>query len=268
MLAAVFTVFTASEVFAEYARKPESEIDADVFKIDEKKHLGARISPEYLLMDGSGAEFEMRSLRGKPLILVLSYFQCDGFCSVLNDDLKELLKEVSRPIGKSYNVLTLSFDRYDSAQTLKMFAEELALSERLKAGWRLAVMKNPAEIKELTKNIGFKYFWSLEERTFFHPNVYVFISPEGRVTRYLYASTIGVKDVELALAETARNKVSPPEVMDFIVSYCYSYNFKEGRYTYNIPLFVALGSLTLGITSLAVSAFFFKRRKNSGIADS
>lgn len=248
---------------AEYNRKTASAIDLDIFKIDQKTFLGSRLNGDYRLIDEAGKEFPLRDMIGKPLILVLSYFKCDGVCSTVNADLKELLLKRDRvKIGEDYNVLTVSFDQYDTSETIGMFTKELGLTEEMAKGWTLARMKDPKDIKKLTKGIGFKYFWSPQDRMFFHPNVYIFISPKGRVARYLYASTIGSKDIELALLETGQEQIKPSKVINLLVSYCYSYNFKEGKYTYNIPLFIAVGSLTVGVTSFIVSAIVFNVRRN------
>jgi len=248
---------------AAYNRTAESSIDLDVFKIDEDTFLGIKINGDYLLTDNTGSEFRLGDKFGKPLILVLSYFGCDGVCSAVNNDLKELLATVKRMnIGKHYNILTVSFDKYDTPETTGMFKNKLNLPEQTAKAWTFATLKNPEEIKKLTDGIGFKYFWSPRDRVFYHPNIYVLVSPEGRVTRYLYAYSITGKDIELALIETGKGRIRPSEVMNLIASYCYSYNYKEGRYTYNLPVFIAVGSLTIGITSLIVSAIVFKRNKS------
>lgn len=248
---------------AAYNKTAESSIDMDVFKIDEDTFLGIKISGDYLMTDETGGEFRLGDKFGKPLILVLSYFGCDGVCSAVNNDLKELLEAVKRMnIGKNYNILTLSFDRYDTPETTEMFKNKLNLPEPTAKAWTFATMKNPEEIKKLTGGIGFKYFWSPRDRVFYHPNLYILVSPEGRVTRYLYAYSITGKDIELALIETGKGQIRPSEIINLITSYCYSYNYKEGRYTFNIPVFIAVGSLTIGITSLIVSAIVFKRNKN------
>jgi len=264
---AIFLAASAPLAFSGFAdaayREPESTIDLDVFKIDEDTFLGTRINGDFLLTDETGSQFRLGDKFGKPLILVFSYFSCDGVCSAVNNDLKGLLATVKRMnIGKHYNILTVSFDKYDTPQTTGMFKNKLSLPEETAKAWTFATLKNPENIKKLTDSIGFKYFWSPRDRIFYHPNIYVFVSPEGRVTRYLYAYSITGRDIELALIETGKDQIRPSEVTNLIVSYCYSYNYKEGRYTYNIPVFIAVGSLTIGITSLIVSAIVFKRNKN------
>ncbi len=253
-------------VAAEYNRVPDSAIDLDIFKIDEKAFLGTRLDENYALMDEKGNRFSIGDVTGKPLIMVLSYYKCDGVCSAVNSDLKEILKKVkSKEIGKDFNVLTISFDKYDNPETLSMFVKELNIPERMRKGWQFSLAKNPDAIRKFTDSLGFKYFWSPRDRTFFHPNVYIVVTPEGRVSRYLYAHTIGPKDIELSLFEADLEHSKPSEVINLLVSYCYSYNYKEGKYSLNIPLFVALGSLSLGVTAFVVSAVVYKKSHKSNV---
>lgn len=248
---------------AAYNRTPESSIDLDIFKIDENRFLGIKINGDYVLKDETGSEFRLGDKFGKPLILVFSYYSCDGVCSAVNNDLKELLASVKRMnIGEHYNILTVSFDKYDTPETTGMFKSKLNLPDETAKAWTFATLKDPEDIKKLTGGVGFKYFWSPRDRVFYHPNIYVLVSPEGRAVRYLYGASIVGKDMELALLETGKGQIRPSEFINLIASYCYSYNYKEGRYTYNIPVFIAAGSLTIGITSLIFSAIYFKRNRN------
>jgi protein SCO1/2 len=108
--------------------------------------------------------------------------------------------------------------------------------------------------------VGFKFFWSARDRIFFHPGVYMVLTSEGRVARYLYALTADAKDIDLALVEALGNKISAARVIDFAVGLCYSYNFAEGRYTINLPVLIGAGSFLLGITLFAISALYYRRR--------
>ena len=134
-------------------------------------------------------------------------------------------------------------------------------TEKLDRGWTFATFQNPDDIKLFTDKIGFKFFWSPADRAFFHPGAFLFLTPEGRLARVLYALNSGPMDVKLAVLDAKGGKFKPNEIVDFAVSLCYSYNYKEGKYTYNIPLFVGAGSLTLGVASFAVSVMAFRRRK-------
>ena len=249
VLLAAAVLFVVAPAGAAYFAQPDSDIDPNIFKIDDKKFLGERLDPNLTLVVEGGREIKARELLGKPSILVFSYYRCDGTCSAVNQVLKEILKETDLQIGDDYQVLTLSFDENDDLSSMETFRKDLALPEGwAEKGWNLALFKDPELIKKTTAQFGYKFFWSAQDQTFFHPNVYMFLSSKGRVVRYLYALTNDKTDMKLAILEAKEGRFRPSQVIQIAVSLCFSYNFEEGRYTYNIPLFVGVGSLLLGIT--------------------
>jgi len=239
---------------------PESTIDPNVFRIKENNFLGGKVAGDYVLRDASGSSFKLGGMFGKPLILLLSYFSCDGACSVINRTLANTLKGVDRwKLGKDYNVLTVSFDRHDTPATMRTFMHKMGY-DQLPKGWRMATMINRKEIDRLAGSIGFKFFWSAEDRIFLHPMVYTVLSSKGSISRYLYAGKVDADDVELALTKAMDGEVSPANIIDFVVAACHSYNYKDGKYKLKVPLFVMLAGLVAGVT-LMVGGFMLTRRK-------
>jgi len=241
---------------------PDSQIDPAIFRIDERHFLGGKVAGDYLLRDASGNSFKLGDLPGKPLILVLSYFSCDGACSVINRTLANTLKGVDRwRIGRDYNVLTVSFDQHDTPATMRAFRKKMGY-DKLPEGWRMATMRNRNDIDRLAKSIGFNFFWSPQDRIFLHPMVYTVLSPKGVITRYLYAGKVNADDVELALTNAMGGEISPVNVIDFVVAACHSYNYKDGKYTLNIPMFIALGGLIAGAILMAGGFMITKRKRD------
>ena len=74
----------------------ESVVDASFMQIDEPKFLGSRLQEGTVLTDEGGRDFSIGDLRGKPLILLLSYYGCDGTCPVMNAELARVLPRVER----------------------------------------------------------------------------------------------------------------------------------------------------------------------------
>jgi protein SCO1/2 len=261
VLAASLLAPQAGAVTNPYARPVESVVDASIFKIDEKAFLGVKLPRDVRLVDQEGKSFKLGEKFGKPLVVVLSYYQCDGTCSVVNEELKRLLLKKGRSkIGEDFEVLTLSFDKLDTPETMAAFAKTLDLPETMKAGWTLATFEDKEAIQTFADTVGFKFFWSARDRIFFHPGVYMTLTPEGRVSRYLYALTADAKDIDLALVEALGNQIAAARVIDFAIGLCYSYNFAEGRYTINLPVLIGAGSFLLGITLFAISALYYRRR--------
>ena len=254
----------AEQALAAYGNvNTTSDVDPEVVKIKEKEFLGVKVAGDYRLIGESGKEFTLKEFQaGKPMILAMSYYSCDGSCPVLNRNLKNTLSGIDAwKIGKDFKVLTVSFDEHDNSETLHKFLDYADFKEGLPDGWALTTLKDAADIKRLTDSIGFRYFWSPRDAMFLHPSVYVMLSPEGRVTRYLYGATISPEDMEISLTKALAGKSSEANVINFIVGACYSYNYEDGKYSINYPLFIALGALILGLTMLAIGSIVLIRRR-------
>jgi protein SCO1 len=251
-------------VVAEYNRTPESDINPEIFVIDEPAVLGTKIDRSVALVDENGKDFLLGDMLGQPLIIVLSYYTCDGSCSVINSDLANLLKDVDLlRMGEDFKVLTLSFDKEDTIETLVEFRNHLEFDGLTNDNWVFANFKNEEDIKTLTERFGYSYFWSPMDRIFFHPGTFLVFTPKGRLARVLYSLNASSDDVELAVLEAREGKFDfkPKDLINYAISLCYSYNYKEGQYTYNIPMFVAIGALTVGISLFSGSALVFRRRR-------
>ena len=244
----------------------ESTINPALMQIDESKYLGSRLQADYVLVEADGQEFTLGEMMGKPLIILFSYYGCDGTCPTLNTNLKRALRKIDKfQIGKDYKVLTISFDKLDTTETMRTFVEQTEIPAYMQAGWRHAIFKHQeTDVDRLTASMGYNYFWSRADQVFLHPNVLIFITPEGRVARYLYGTSIDPQTLELALIDTDWNRISnSSSVIDILVGVCYSYNFQEGQYTLNYSIFVGLASLIFGLSLVGFSIliFYFKRKK-------
>ena len=259
LLGAAFLLAGAAR--AEYGRTPESHFDAQSLAIDEAKHLGVPLGADLALLDGQGRRFALGELFGKPTLLLFSYYSCDGACPTVNRKLAQAIVNANRfRPGEDYRVLTVSFDKKDTLAGIRQFVETLGVAEEDRRGWRFAVFQDGGDIKRIAESVGYRWFWSVRDRVFVHPNVLIVLSPEGRVARYLPAASIGPRDVELALIESDWNRVTnSSRLLDIALGVCFSYSYKEGRYVLNAPLFIAAGSLTLGIGALILSLSLFRR---------
>ncbi len=261
MVAALALCWCAGTANAQYWHPPVSDIDPRLMYIDQLGVLGNKLDPGTQLVDDQGRAFRWEEMLGKPLILVLSYYTCDGSCSVINQTLADLLKNVkAMKAGQDFQILTISFDRHDTPQTASKFKERLNVREDLAKAWTIATFKSEEDLKKQTERVGFKFFWSPQDKAFLHPGAFLFFSPEGKLSRVLYQQDASERDVELALLDANLDHIRATEVTNLVLSLCYSYNFKDGKYQLNIPIFVGVGALLFGLLSLAGSMFFYKFR--------
>jgi protein SCO1/2 len=136
------------------------------------------------------------------------------------------------------------------------------LNDELSQGWTVATFADPTRIKHFADSLGYKFFWSPADRMFFHPNALFFVSPDGRVSRILHNAVSDARDMELAILDAKFSRMRPSEILNVAVSLCYSYNYKEGKYGLNYPLFIAVGSLVTGISAFAFAANVSRKKKS------
>ncbi|WP_130470614.1 SCO family protein [Candidatus Magnetaquicoccus inordinatus] len=257
----------AAEALAFSKPTENSEIDPNLFRIDQEKFLGVRFGKDVTLITEDGGLLPFEQFPERPFILVPAYYTCDGSCFTVGGALRTLLKDVKAlRIVDDYNVLFVSFDKNDTVNTIDSFRKYLGLSKEQTPGWYVTLFRDPERIQPEMARFGYKFFWSPRDKTFFHPTVILIMNGEGRVARYLNIMNATAKDIELALLEAKSNQFKPSETLDYLVSLCYSYNFKEGRYTVNIPVFIGAGSFVLGIGLLLGSLGIYRlihRRKNT-----
>lgn len=236
-------------------------VDTSIMQIDESRYLGTRLRVETVLTDSAGRDFAVGDMLGKPVILLLSYYGCDGTCPAMNMELAKVLAKVKRfRLGEDYRVLTVSFDARDSEQTAASFLTKTgAMVPESMDGWRHAVVKN-RDVAGFSGDIGFRFFWSDAANAFMHPNVLVFLTPQGRVARYIYGTRMDASTVELALTDADWDRISnSTAVFDILAGACFSYNYTEGRYEPNYAQLIGIGSFLLGVTLMGYGAWAYNR---------
>ena len=250
-------------------RPPVSDIDPSLLKIDEVKFLGLKLDESLAITGSDGREFTLGEFKNRPLILIISYFTCDGVCPAFNADLLSVLKKVAafsrvKP-GVDFNVLTVSFDKNDDKESSGMFMRNMGVPKDFSESWQVGVFKNQDDIGKVTSELGFRFFWSPGDRVFLHPSVYYFISPDMRVARILQGAVADPKDMELAIIDSKFDRLRPSDAMNMAYGMCYSYNYKDGKYNLNYPLFISFGSLGAGAAVFLLAVRVYKRNvKGSG----
>lgn len=244
-----------------------SSVDPQILQIDEPRYLGNQLRGDTRLVDENGQAFTLSEWMGKPLILLLSYYGCDGTCPTMNANLAGVLKQVRRfRLGSDYRVLTVSFDRRDTSRTAAAFlGKSRAVPDNMREGWRHAVLSADGAAtgaNDFAGSVGFRFFWSDADKMFLHPNVLIFLTPEGRVARYIYGTRMDAKTVELALIDADWNRIAnSTAVFDILTGACYSYNYADGTYRLNYSLLIGVASWVFGILLMVGGAWLYRRRK-------
>ncbi len=241
-----------------------SDFNPAILKIEEEKHLGRSVA-EITFTDKSRKEFSISQFKGKVLILTLVYYDCPHICPLLVEGLFDALNEIrDLKNGKDYHVLILSFNSKDTPSKALEFYERVFNKKRSEVfnQWKFATTTDE-NINKLVESTGYRFFYSIQDGMFVHPSVYIFISPEGRITRYLYGSKPDPFNVRLAILESMKGISGSVSIASMITFACYKYDPGSRTYVINIPLlFIAAGIFMGVITGLLSIVIYVKKRRS------
>lgn len=218
-----------------------------------EQKLGDRLPLDLAFRDEEGRTVKLGDYFGdRAVILNLVYYECPMLCNLVLNGVVQSLKELTLEPGRDFEVVTVSFDPEEThVLAAKKKANYLAELGRPEAGpaWHFLTGGEDA-IRALTGAVGFKY--ELDEKTgeYAHGSGILVITPEGRVSHYLFGIEYPARDVRLALVEASSGRIGG--VLDKIQLFCYQYNHALGRYSASVMALVQVGC---AITIFALGAF-------------
>ena len=232
------------------------------------EHPGALIPPGLVFDDQAGRRAAIGSLYGgKPAILTLNYYQCPMLCPITLANLAKTMSGMKGLMpGRDYTVLTVSINPAEKTDDARGRADETfrTLGDIKAAGppyawWRFMFGKEP-EIEGLTRAVGFRY--QKVGDGFAHPSVFIVLTPEGRVSRYLYGVEQEPNDLRMALLEASDGKIGVSTALNRVLLYCYHYDPAGRRYQVAaMNVMKAAGAATLVLLLILIAALSIGGRK-------
>jgi protein SCO1 len=232
------------------ARPTRAETLAERVDIDE--HLGRTIDKalEFTREDGARVRLADYFSDGRPVLVVLAYYRCPMLCGLVLRGAVEGLKDLDFKLGQHYRALTISIDprdgREEAAQKQASTLSFLGEPEKT-AAWPFLV-GGEAATQSIADALGFRFAYDPSTDQYAHPAVLFALTPDGRVSRYLYGIRFSARDLRLSLIEAGQGKTG--SIVDRVLLTCYRYDPKSRRYDPYIFGFMRLG----GIVILAVIA--------------
>jgi protein SCO1/2 len=236
-------------------------------KIDVEEHLGSRVPLDLAFTNDAGQKVSLTDYfrSGKPVVLVLAYYECPMLCTLVLNGLAKGVDQLGWEPGKEYSLLTVSIDPSETAQLAASKKKNLLESIGMSGGdpgWTFFVGQEP-EIKALADTVGFKYFYDDKRKEFAHPAMIVILGGDGLISRYLYGIEFKKQDLKLALIEASKGKIG--STIDKIILYCYHYDPNAGGYVlFAMNLMKLGGAVTLVILGLLLGFLWSKERKSTG----
>lgn len=229
--------------------------------IDE--HLGEFIPLDAKFATSNGDSVTIGSLlqEGKPVILNPLYFECPMLCGLVIDGVLNVADDLAWTPGDEYQIISISIDPNEDHIMASEYKEKYTskLNKNLaQDGWYF-LTGNKLEIDKIVNAVGFKYNEVEGTGEFAHSAAIIMLSPEGKITRYLYGIQYNEFDVRNALYESADGKIG--STVEKILLYCYQYDPDSNSYAPVAINIMKIGGLaTLIILGIFLGLFWLREK--------
>lgn len=229
--------------------------------IDEK--LGGQVPLDLSFYDEEGNTTTLKDAAGgKPVLLLLVFYECQGICTPLLNGVAEVLRRAPElRLGEDFRILTVSFDPADTPATahgkqqnyLKLIGREVD-----PAAWRFFT-GSQENIDKLCDAVGFRYI--KQNGTFIHVGMITVLTPAGKIARYLAAGNVTGNvisflpfEIQMALSEASNGRVG--STVHKVLQLCFQYDPAGKRYALDITRIVmVIILLFMGMLLLYVTVF-------------
>ncbi|MBF0545469.1 MAG: SCO family protein [Candidatus Riflebacteria bacterium] len=221
--------------------------------IDER--LGNFLPLDISFTDENGKSRLLKEFLSKPTIFAFVFYTCPSSCNILQSAIGEVVRQLTLVPGKDFNILSISIDEKDSPVTASKKKSDFVfpLGERFPSDAWHFLCGSFHSIRAVTLAAGFGF--QRTDKGIVHPVALIFVTPEGKIVRYLHGTSFLPLSVTLALHEAAEGKVGAG--IQSMVSFCFTYDSAGKKYALNIMRISGITILIFGV----VFFFFLLRKK-------
>ena len=197
-------------IFANAA--PNSLSDEQLLQIKFDQKLNSQVSPDLLFRDETGKQIRLGDYFGKrPSVLILGYFGCPMLCTLVLNGAVSSFQDLKWTAGENFDVIYVSIDPNETPQLAaeKKKAYVRSYGRGKADGWHFLTGDKNA-IQKLADEVGFHFAWDPAIKQFAHPSGLVILTPDGKVSHYIFGVTYSAEDLNSALRDAGANKTGSP----------------------------------------------------------
>ncbi len=236
------------------------------------QNLGRSLPLNDPFIDSTGRQVKLGDYfhDNRPIMLELMYYNCRLLCPQVLQGMATALRQTGFQVGNQYDVLVASFDPADTpaegAMKKTMFLS--MLDAPASATNAVHFITGPqSSVDSLTHATGFHYVrvpgpdGKMDQ--FAHSSVVMIITPDGRVSKYLFGVDFQSRDVRLALISASTRRIGT--LSDLILLYCCNYSPSQGRYTVAVLRILAVAGAASLLAILWLIWLMSRRPKSSTV---
>jgi protein SCO1/2 len=232
-----------------------------------EERLGSPLPLDVELVDGDGRPWKLASAFDgtRPVVLALVYYDCPMMCGLILSGMAKAMRESGLALGEDYRAVTISFDPDERpAQAAERRRGYLQSMGRSDAGPDWPFLVGAAEAtRAVADAVGFGYAKDPASGEWAHMAAIFVLTPDGKVSRYLYGIEFPEKDLRLSLVEAAGGKVGTS--FDRFLLTCYRYDPASRKYEPYAWGIVRAGALaTLAALGALIGGLVWRERRANG----
>lgn len=261
-----------------------------------EQKLGAKAALDARFTDENGKSVTIGELtKGKPLLLLPTYYTGPTTCPMLTDDVLQTLarttKEGSLTLGKDLEVAMIGINpnegpkdasakkiaavnavfedevaqkRRNPLNALKGSGQKSPLPELMKSHFTI-LTGSLDQIKKLTDSVGFRYRYDAKTKAVDYPTGTILLTPDGTISAYTIGNDLPTRVLEGEVALAAKGELSPKA--DQVQMFgCLSYNPAKGPYRDIVQNAIRVTG-TLTVLILGFSIFSMSRKQKGSSSD-
>lgn len=227
--------------------------------IDEKPAATIPFDLSFTKADGTRASLRAIA-NGKPILLAPVLHRCPNICGVTLSGLMQAISAQTYRPGRDFSLVAFGIDPDEGPEAAAQSLKDLrSRFPAILQNGVLAMTGTEADIRAVTDALGYRYQWDEGIGQYAHVAAVATLTPEGRLSRWLYGLAPAADDVQLALTEAGEGVTGG--FAEKLLLLCYHYDPETGRYSPLIWTALRLtGGLTIGGGVLALAVAFRKER--------
>ncbi len=206
-------------------------VPRELREIGVAERLGDSVDQDLHFVDQDGEQVTLRDYLddGIPVLLTLNYYRCKMLCNLQLNALVPGIKGNGLKPNDDYRIVTVSIDPREgpAVASAKRQTYLKALGMGADVDWSF-LTGTKDQIDKLADAVGFKYSYDQQTDQYAHSAAVYFLSPTGKITRYLYGLSYLARDVRFALLDAAEGTLGTT-VDRFLLS-CFHYDAELGSY--------------------------------------
>ena len=220
---------------------------------------GAAIPLDTPLVDAAGQGTTLRRIAGgRPLLVTPVQHECPNICGVTLAGIASAIDRQGKyKAGRDFAIVALGIDPREGPAQARDDLHRLA-GQRPDAKWQPVALTGNASA--ITDALGYRYAWSDQLRQYAHLSATAVLTPDGKLSSWLYGLAPTPTQLDAALAQATAGRSG--SVMQQLLLLCFHYDPQTGRYSLEIAQALRLaGIATVLLIALAIVLLSRKRRR-------